>query len=158
MKYFQAHDNCYMKSLKMIILAPSIENIDNKRTEIYENGDTVTRTIREWAIKMVAKSTGKVACYDLVNGGKDMVAALLVQGHLYKEVQAEVAEYKLCINPMARREARFCKSTKRYRRRLIVLKSYHRRKFGKENLRQPGNRLQQGTRLDVSRTTGGETP
>ena len=44
---------------------------------------------------------------DVVNGGKDQVATLLVPKHNYAETLLEYAKYKLRLNPMAQREARF---------------------------------------------------
>ena len=107
-KYFAAHDN-YMKNLKMISLAPYIENLDKVREEFYENGKVERRSAREWATKLILPSTGKCARCDIVNGGGDHIARLLVPRHHYEEVLSEVAAYKNRIHPMTKREEQFRK-------------------------------------------------
>ena len=105
-KYFEAHDN-YMKNLKMILLAPHIENLDKVRDELSENGKVERRTAREWATNLIVSSAGKCARCDIVNGGKDHLAWILVPRHHYEEVLLEVAAYKQRIRPMAQREEQF---------------------------------------------------
>ena len=105
-KYFLVHDN-YMKSLRMIPMAPMIANVDQERTEHMDNGDPIIRSTREWATNLILPSTGMYARCDVVNGGKDQVATLLVPKHNYAETLLEYAKYKLRLNPMVQREARF---------------------------------------------------
>ena len=105
-KYFTVHDN-YMKSLRMIPMAPQIVNLDRERKEHYDNGDIILRSTREWATTLKLPSTGMYARCDVVNGGKDQVATLLVRKHHYSETMLEYGKYKLRINPVAQREARF---------------------------------------------------
>ena len=72
-KYFQSHEN-YMKSLRMIVLASMIENIDKEREEVdASSGETQHRTTRDWATNLIAPSTCKCARCDIVNGGKKML-------------------------------------------------------------------------------------
>jgi hypothetical protein len=99
-KYFEAHDN-YMKNLKMILMAPYIDNLDNVRDDLYENGKAERHTAREWATPLIVSSTGKCARCDIVNGGQDHLAWVLVPCHHYEEVLLEVAVYKQRIRPMA---------------------------------------------------------
>jgi hypothetical protein len=47
------------------------------------------------------------ARWDVFNGGKNQPAILPVPKHNYSETLLEYAKYKLRINPMAQREARF---------------------------------------------------
>ena len=104
-KYFQTHDN-YVKSLRSVTISPMVTNLDTIRTEYYPTGEVVNRTTRDWATA-VTLSTGTNARCDIVNGGKDRLVSLLVPRHYYQEVLTEVAKYKLRLNPMERREARF---------------------------------------------------
>ena len=104
-KYFTAHDN-YVKSLRSICLSPRITNLDTIREEFFDNGEVLKRTTREWATK-IQLSKGTSARCDIVNGGKDLAVYLLVPSHVYAEVNIEVSKYKLRLNPMERREARF---------------------------------------------------
>jgi hypothetical protein len=138
-KYFMVHDN-YMKSLRMIPMAPLIENVDKERTEHMDNGDAIIRSTREWATNLRLPSTGMYARCDVVNGGKDKAAILLVPKHNYSETLLEYAKYKLRINPMAQREARFrehitgfpdvIEVTPQFKRRLIAWSRYPQRRYG----------------------------
>ena len=105
-KYFNTHAD-YVKSLKPISLAPFVTNLDTVREEFYPNGEVLKRTTRDWATSIAVPSTGASARCDIVNGGSDNLATLLVPRHVFAEVQAEVSKYKLRINPLSRREARF---------------------------------------------------
>jgi hypothetical protein len=105
-KYFTTHGD-YVKSLRPISLAPFVTNLDTIRDEFYPTGEVVKRTTREWATSIMIPSTGVSARCDIVNGGADQSATLLVPSHVYLEVQAAVSQYKLRLNPLARREARF---------------------------------------------------
>ena len=71
------------------------------------NGEQISRTTREWATSLKLSSTGDSARCDIVNGGADSTANLLVPSLFYQEMVEEVSRYKLRINPLARREARF---------------------------------------------------
>jgi hypothetical protein len=105
-KYFKAHAD-YVKSLRPISLAPFVTNLDTVREELHSNGEVLKRTTRDWATSITVPSTGASARCDIVNGGPDQTATLLVPRHVYAEVQDEVSRYKLRINPLSRREARF---------------------------------------------------
>ncbi|KAI2494575.1 hypothetical protein MHU86_19945 [Fragilaria crotonensis] len=104
-QYFETHDN-YLKSLRSITLSPMVTNLDTSRKEFFPNGDTIERSTREWATQLQLPS-GALARCDIVNGGKDRITRLLVPRHLYSEVMDEVSKYKLRLNPLERREARF---------------------------------------------------
>ena len=105
-KYFTAHSD-YVKSLRPIGLAPMVTNLDTIREEHYEGGVVLKRTTRDWATSLTLPSTGHSARCDIVNGGSDHIATLLAPKHVYDEVKHEVEKYKLRLNPLSRREARF---------------------------------------------------
>ena len=105
-KYFTTHSD-YVKSLRPISLAPFVTNLDTIREEFFPNGEVLKRTTRDWATSITLANTGVSARCDIVNGGNTQTATLLVPRHVFSEVQAEVSRYKLRINPLARREARF---------------------------------------------------
>ena len=105
-RYFQAHDD-YMKSLRTVCLSTMISNLDTLRKETLTSGEVIQRSTRGWATSLVLSSTGRSARCDIVNGGTDHAANLLVPGHVYQEVLTEVSAYKLRINPLAKRETRF---------------------------------------------------
>ena len=104
-KYFSAHDN-YVKSLRTICLSPMVTNLDTIRDEQFEDGTVRQRTTREWATN-IKLTDGNPARCDVGNGGLDKVANLLVPAHNYEVVLQEVSQYKLRLNPLERREARF---------------------------------------------------
>ena len=104
-KYFTAHAN-YVKSLRPICLAPRITNLDTIREEYFENGEVLRRSTREWATTLSLQNDEPARC-DIVNGGKDQVANLLVPSHIFSEVIELYAAYKMRLNPLERREARF---------------------------------------------------
>ena len=104
-QYFETHDN-YLKSLRSITLSPLVTNLDTIRNEYLSNGETIARSTREWATQLKLPSGESARC-DIVNGGKDRITRLLVPRHLYSAVLEEVSNYKLRLNPMERREARF---------------------------------------------------
>ena len=104
-KYFTAHAN-YVKSLRPICLAPRITNLDTIRDEYFDNGDVIHRSTREWATTLTLSNADPARC-DIVNGGKDQTANLLVPSHNFTEITELYAAYKMRLNPLARREARF---------------------------------------------------
>ena len=105
-KYFLAHSN-YVKSLRSICLSPMVTNLDTIREEFFENGDVLKRSTRDWATSLTIARTGEKARCDIVNGGKNHIVNLLAPRHVYNEVLEEVSKYKLRINPLEKREARF---------------------------------------------------
>ncbi|KAI2493321.1 hypothetical protein MHU86_21203 [Fragilaria crotonensis] len=105
-QYFKIHDD-YMKSLRSITLTPWIDDLDSLRDEFYDNGDLRKRTSREWALTLTLPATGMNARCDIVNGGYDQVATLLVPRQHYQEILLEVDKYRQRLNPVDRREARF---------------------------------------------------
>ena len=104
-KYFTAHGN-YVKSLRPISLAPRITNLDTIRDEYWDNGEVLQRSTREWATSLILCNGSSARC-DIVNGGKDQVATLLVPSHHFSEVAELYEKYKMRLNPLERREARF---------------------------------------------------
>ncbi len=105
-KLFETHDT-YIKSLKGIPLFPMFANLDTIRTEYQDDGSTIERTLREWS-KTVTLSDGKtyIPC-DVVNGGFDQKAYLLVPPQ-YEQAAIEALEtYRRKVFPFTQREARF---------------------------------------------------
>ncbi|KAI2490879.1 hypothetical protein MHU86_23702 [Fragilaria crotonensis] len=104
---FQKHD-AYVKSLKMIPLAPFITNIDTLRTEQFETGEKIDRSTREWAsaLTLPNSDTSTVKC-DVVNGGFDQKAYLLISQIHYDFVISEFAAYKKRVFPFSKREEQF---------------------------------------------------
>ena len=85
-KYFVAHKD-HMRTLWMISLAPMISNLDRERNEFLPNGSTYRRTPGEWAMALTF-STGANAKCDIVNGGSDCLAHLLVPRQHFEEIAA----------------------------------------------------------------------
>ena len=85
-----------------------ISILDTLQKEILlTSGEEIQKSTREWATSLILSSTGRNARCDIVNGGTDHTANLVVPSHVYQEVLTEVAAYKLRINPLAKRETRF---------------------------------------------------
>ncbi|KAI2501871.1 hypothetical protein MHU86_12563 [Fragilaria crotonensis] len=106
-KLFETHDT-YIKSLKGIPLFPMFANLDTIRTEYQDDGTTIERTIREWS-KTITLSDGKtyIPC-DVVNGGYDQKAYLLVPPQYEQHAAIEALEtYRRKVFPFTQREARF---------------------------------------------------
>ncbi|KAI2489453.1 hypothetical protein MHU86_25144 [Fragilaria crotonensis] len=101
---FLKHD-AYIKSLKLIPLAPFITNIDSLRTEHRPDGTTIERSIRAWA-SSIAHNNIPVQC-DVVNGGYDQRAYLVVSPQNEELVKELFQEYKKMVFPFTKREARF---------------------------------------------------
>ena len=104
-QYFETHAN-YLKSLRSITMSPLVTNLDTIRKEIFPNGEIIEWSTREWATNLKLPSGVSAKC-DIVNGGKDRITRLLVPNQFFQVVLDEVAKYKLRLNPMERREARF---------------------------------------------------
>ena len=104
-KYFEAHKE-HMRTLRMICLAPMVTNLDREREEFLPDGNTCRRTPREWAMALTV-STGANAKCDIVNGGSDRLAYLLVPKQHYDEIAAEASQYKMRISPLEQRETRY---------------------------------------------------
>ncbi|KAI2503244.1 hypothetical protein MHU86_11181 [Fragilaria crotonensis] len=103
---FAKHD-AYVKSLRMIPLAPFITNIDTLRSEHFPNGTTKERSTREWCLSLTeADSTTSIKC-DVVNGGYDQKAYMLVPPQHYERVLSEFSDYKGRVFPFRQREERF---------------------------------------------------
>ena len=106
-KYFVAYANYYVKSHRPICLSSMVTNLDTVHTEQFANGDQISRTTMEWATSLKLPSTGDSARCDIVNGGANLTANLLVPSLFFQEIVEEVSRYKLRINPLARCKARF---------------------------------------------------
>ena len=103
---FETHDT-YVKSLKSIPLWPTFSNIDTIRSEHSPNGPTVDRTIREWSRTIKTSDGLTFAQCDVINGGSDQKAYLLVQPQHYDAANDALQKYKKQIFPFNQREARF---------------------------------------------------
>jgi hypothetical protein len=102
-RYFLHHE-AYIKSLKSIQLPMYLMNFDQVRIETWGTGETTSRTTREWAQSLL--SSDNVRC-DTVNGGYDEKPYILVQAEQLAFVQNALRSYKLRLNPLGHREARF---------------------------------------------------
>ena len=105
-RHFEFHDN-YIKSLRPLPLSPFVSNLDRVRTEYYSDGSTIERTTRQWASSIQTTNGNTSALCDVVNGGPDRKAYLLVPRHYYSDVQHQYRAYKLSLQPIEQREARF---------------------------------------------------
>ena len=104
-KYFDAHKD-HMRTLRMICLVPMVTNIDREREEFLPDGNTSRCTPREWAMALTI-STGANAKCDIVNGGPDCLAYLLVPKQHYNEIAAAASQYKMRISPLEQQETRY---------------------------------------------------
>ncbi len=100
---FAKHDN-YVKSQKLIMLSPFIANLDTIRTE--QGPNKKVRSTREWATSLMTTDGTNIKC-DVVNGGFDQRAYLLVPQQYEQIALTELEQYKSRIFPFSQREARF---------------------------------------------------
>lgn len=104
--YFDMQDK-YSKSLKSLALFPTLTNLDKIRKEYYDDGTVVERSTREWADTIFSGKTDLGARCEVVNGGFDQKAYLLVPTTQFQVAKEHLRQYRLRINPIGRREARF---------------------------------------------------
>jgi predicted nucleic acid-binding Zn-ribbon protein len=104
--YFEMQDK-YSKSLKSLALFPTLTNLDKPRKEYYEDGSIVERSTRDWATTIFLGQTDMSARSEVVNGGFDHKAYLLVPTQHFAVAQEHLRQYRLRLNPIGRREARF---------------------------------------------------
>ena len=104
--YFEMQDT-YSKSLKSLSLSPMLTNLDKPRKEHFADGTVVERSTREWAADIFSACSDISARCEVVNGGYDQKAYLLVPEKHFSTVNEHLRQYKLRINPIERREARF---------------------------------------------------
>ncbi|KAI2514050.1 hypothetical protein MHU86_434 [Fragilaria crotonensis] len=77
------------------------------RSEQFPNGTTKERSTREWCLSLTEEdSTTSIKC-DVVNGGYDQKAYMLVPPRHYKRVLSEFSNYKSRVFPFRQREERF---------------------------------------------------
>lgn len=104
--YFKMQDR-YSKSLKSLPLFPTMTNLDKPRTEFSDDGTIVERSTREWAEGLFIDRSDPSARCEVVNGGIDQKAYLLVPAQHWTVAKEYLRQYRLRINPLGRREARF---------------------------------------------------
>lgn len=104
--YFEMQD-AYAKSLKSFPLYPTLINLDRTRTEFFDDGTVIERSTRDWATTIFKDSAEVSARCEVVNGGLDQKAYLLVPKPFAATVEDHLRQYRLRINPIGRREARF---------------------------------------------------
>ena len=75
-KYFNMHQT-YVRSLKLIQISPSVNELDTPRVEQMEDGTTLERTTREWAMQLTLSDGQTSARCDIVNGSPDQLVYLL---------------------------------------------------------------------------------
>ena len=102
---FEFHER-YTKSLRALSLSPHVSNLDRIRKETFPDGTSIERSTREWAAQLVANDNSPALC-DVVNGGHDQKANLLVPSPYYDHIKSQYKEYKTRLNPTQHREARF---------------------------------------------------
>ena len=105
-KLFETHDQ-YIKSLRSISLFPMPTNLDTLRTEHFPDGNTLERSTREWATGIMSIDGTESAKCDVVNGGLDQKAYLLVSPKFEEAARHALEEYRRRIFPFTLREARF---------------------------------------------------
>ena len=105
--YFEMQDQ-YSKSLKSLALYPTLQNLDKPRKEYFEDGTVMERSTRDWAATIFRERSEEASARcEVVNGGFDQKAYLLVPHLHFPEVQEQLRQYRLRVNPIGRREARF---------------------------------------------------
>jgi hypothetical protein len=104
--YFEMQDK-YSKSLKSLPLFPTLTNLDKPRKEYFADGSVVERSARDWAASIFKGQSDMSARCEVVNGGFDQKAYLLVPTQQFSVAQEHLRHYRLRINPIGRREARF---------------------------------------------------
>lgn len=101
---FEAHQQ-YVKSLIQLPLFPAVAHLDRIRTEHCSDGTIITRSTREWALQLKAKDGETHAQCDVVNGGRDRNAYLLIPAVYAEDIKIEWRKYKERVFPMKHREA-----------------------------------------------------
>ena len=89
---FAFHDR-YTKSLRALSLFPQVSNLDRIRRETYADGTILERSTREWAATLTTEDNSSALC-DVVNGGPDQKANLLVPSPYYDHIKIQYKEYK----------------------------------------------------------------
>jgi hypothetical protein len=102
---FELHER-YTKSLRALSLFPQVSNLDRIRTEIFPDGTQIKRSTREWAASLKLEDNSSALC-DVVNGGPDRQATLLLPSPFYDHVKTQYTNYKTRLNPTKHREARY---------------------------------------------------
>ena len=103
---FLKHE-AYIKMLRSITLPVALTNLDLIRTEYFESGEVMERTTRAWAASLLSLNGSTSARCDAVNGGTDKKAYLLVPPSNLHSTHEALRAYRLRLNPIGRREARF---------------------------------------------------
>jgi hypothetical protein len=96
----------YTKSLRALSLFPHVSNLDRTRTETFPDGTTIERSTREWAATLTTPDNSPALC-DVVNGGPDQKANLLVPSPYYDHIKVQYKQYKTRLNPTTTREAHY---------------------------------------------------
>lgn len=104
--YFEMQD-LYAKSLKSLPLFPTLINLDKIRKEIFDDGSIIERSTRDWATTIFQNQEDHRARCEVVNGGLDQKAYLLVPTQYASTATEQLRQYRLRINPISRRETRF---------------------------------------------------
>ena len=96
--YFEMQDK-YSKSLKSLALFPTLTNLDKPRKEYYEDGSIVERSTRDWATTIFLGQTDMSARSEVVNGGFDHKAYLLVPTQHFAVAQEHLRQYRSIMLP-----------------------------------------------------------
>lgn len=108
-KLFETHDQ-FIKSLRSIALFPLLNNLDITRIEHFPDGNTLERSTRDWATGIMSIDGTESAKCDVVNGGLDQRAYLLVPPQFEEAARLALDDYRRRIFPFTQREARFRES------------------------------------------------
>jgi hypothetical protein len=104
--YFEMQD-LYAKSLKLLPLFPTLINLDKSRKEVFDDGTIIERSTREWATTIFQNQEDQRARCEVVNGGLDQKAYLLVPAQYALNAAEHLRLHRLRVNPISRRETRF---------------------------------------------------
>ncbi|KAI2500342.1 hypothetical protein MHU86_14150 [Fragilaria crotonensis] len=106
MSLFEKHDS-YIKALRFVALSPMINNLDTIRTEYFQDGTKVERSVRDWAATIMSPDGTESAHCDVVNGGYDQKSFLLMPPQYEATVRSAFEDYRRRIFPFTQREERF---------------------------------------------------
>ena len=106
LRLFQTHDT-FIKALSFIPLSPLILNLDTLRTEYFPDGSKTERSVREWAATLRTPDGSSSARCDVVNGGYDQKAYLLMSPEHEETIRTEFEAYRRRVFPFRQREERF---------------------------------------------------
>ena len=103
---FRTHDT-HVKSLRWLVLAPLLSNLDRPRKEYLPDGKSIERTTREWARSITNLEGDGLAQCDVVNGGTDQLCYLLFPPQHTEAASLALEDYRRRLYPFSQRESKF---------------------------------------------------